>query len=171
MSRPAGTRRGNQVTCSRSGCSARSWLQWCDAERVSSTVTSSWLSSMQAVMKRINQSVCYLTVEADSSSSEVSVHVQTSSPLIHLGVVVTVERVPVTVTRWNETVKAHSGWFRATVTRQNDGNAIGVNVWMTNGQIIYGWRPWGRPGLCFRAALRDYRAASSELLNSSSTLL
>lgn len=58
-----------------------------------------------AYINRINQSVCYLTVEADSSSSGVSVDVQTSSPLIHLGVVVTVERVPVTVTRWKQTLK------------------------------------------------------------------
>lgn len=45
VSRPAGTRWGDQVTCSRSGCSARSWLQWCDAERVSIRDTSLWLSS------------------------------------------------------------------------------------------------------------------------------
>ncbi len=33
VSRPAGTRWGGQVTCSRWGCSAHSWLQWCDAAR------------------------------------------------------------------------------------------------------------------------------------------
>ena len=50
---------------------------------------------------RTKPSVAHLTVEADSSSSVVSVHVDASSPLIHLGVVVTVERVAVTVTRCN----------------------------------------------------------------------
>lgn len=69
-------------------------------------ITTVIISSDQTpVINRINQSVCYLTVEADSSSSGVSVDVQTSSPLIHLGVVVTVERVPVTVTRWKQTLK------------------------------------------------------------------
>lgn len=33
VSRPMGSRYCGQVTCSRWGCSAHSWLQWCDAEK------------------------------------------------------------------------------------------------------------------------------------------
>lgn len=43
----------------------------------------------------------HLTVQTDSAPSVVSVNIQTSSLLVHLGVVVAVERVAVTVTRWN----------------------------------------------------------------------
>lgn len=43
-----------------------------------------------------------LTVETDSAPSVVSMGVQTSSPLIHLGIVVTVERVAVTVACWEK---------------------------------------------------------------------
>lgn len=47
----------------------------------------------------------YLTVEADSAPSEVSVGVQTASLAVHLRVVVTVEGVTVTVARCNQTTR------------------------------------------------------------------
>lgn len=47
----------------------------------------------------------YLTVEADSAPSEVSVGVQTASLAVHLRVVVTVEGVAVTVARCNQTTR------------------------------------------------------------------
>lgn len=47
----------------------------------------------------------YLTVEADSAPSEVSVDVQTASLAVHLRVVVTVEGVAVTVARCNQTTR------------------------------------------------------------------
>lgn len=47
----------------------------------------------------------YLTVEADSAPSEVIVDVQTASIAVHLGVVVTVEGVAVTVARCKQTTR------------------------------------------------------------------
>lgn len=46
-------------------------------------------------------SFSYLTVKADSASSVVSVRVNAASPLIHLGVIVTVKGVAVAVTSCN----------------------------------------------------------------------
>lgn len=57
----------------------------------------------QLVARQTRRKHCagHLTVQTDSAPSVVSVNIQTSSLLVHLGVVVAVERVAVTVTCWN----------------------------------------------------------------------
>ena len=56
----------------------------------------------------------YLAVETDSASSVPSLGVEAGPPVVHLGVVVTVKRVSVTVAFWEQhthrhTVRLHSG--------------------------------------------------------------